>query len=53
MESGLLMNLSFRRPESCEKNFYFYYLRYIFIPMWPFETYVKHSGLLVSSKNVS
>ena len=32
MESGLLTNLSFRRPESCEKNFYFYYLRYLFIP---------------------
>lgn len=53
MESGLLTNLSFRRPESCEKNFYFYCLRYLFIPIWPSETYVQHKGLLILFKNES
>lgn len=53
MERGLLTNLSFRRPESCEKNFYFYYLRYLFIQIWPSENMYSITGLLILFKNMS
>lgn len=53
MESGLLTNLSFRRPESCEKTFIFIVLGIILCQVWPSETYVQHNGLLILFKNES
>jgi len=53
MESSLLTNLSFRWPEFVRKTFIFIILDIFLFQYGRLKHYVQHSGLLVSSKNVS